>query len=144
VKRAVVDASVAVKWVVEEEFSDAAERLLTMGTTLHAPSHWLAEVLNTITAYCVFKRRITADAAREKATFILDVPYQECRLPEVGRSATDLALELGGTVYDTLYLAAAIELRLPFVTADRKFYDRVVEHGRWKSHLCWVADIPVG
>lgn len=72
VKRAVVDASVAVKWVVEEEFSDAAERLLTMGTTLHAPSHWLAEVLNTITAYCVFKRRITADAAWEKATFIVN------------------------------------------------------------------------
>jgi len=143
-KRAVVDANVAVKWVVEEAFSDAAERLLTMGTALHAPAHWLAEATNTVVAYCVFKRLLTAKDAREKAAFLMDIPFQEHKLPELGRSAAELGLELGATVYDTLYLALAIEMNIPFVTADRTFYNAVTAHGRWNSHMCWVADIPEG
>jgi len=141
-KHAVVDASMAVKWVVEEAFSDAAERLLTMGTALHAPALWLAEATNTVVAYCVSRHFLTAEDAREKVAFLTDMPVQEHKLPALGRSATDLALELGAAVHDTLYLALAIETNIPFVTADRKFYDKVAAHGRWKSHMCWVADIP--
>ena len=141
-KRAVVDASVAVKWVVEEEFSAAAERLLTMGTALHAPAHWLAEASNAIVAYSVFKGVLSADAAREKVAFLTELPVQDGKLQAISRIAADMALDLGVTVYDTLYLALAAELSVPFVTADRKLYDRVRAHGRWGQHLCWVADVP--
>ena len=43
---AVVDASVAVKWVVEEPDSAAAGVLA--GPLLHAPAHWLAKAANVV------------------------------------------------------------------------------------------------
>jgi predicted nucleic acid-binding protein len=140
--RVVIDAGVAVKWVVEEEFSEAAERLLTAGITLHAPAHWLAEATSAVVAYCVFKHRLSADDAREKATFLADMSVKEHPLRELSRRATDIALGLGATTYDALYLALAVELGAPLVTADRRFYERVKADGRWLAHVCWVADIP--
>lgn len=48
----VIDASVAVKWVIEEDFSDRAEALLRQTTAndepLIAPPHFTAEVINAL------------------------------------------------------------------------------------------------
>ena len=46
--RLVVDASVAVKWLVAEDGSDAADRLLTDGDDLYAPRLMTSEVANTL------------------------------------------------------------------------------------------------
>ena len=46
--RLVVDASVAVKWVVAEEGSDAAERLLANGEDLYAPRLMASEIANAL------------------------------------------------------------------------------------------------
>ena len=45
------------------------------------------------------------------------------------------------TVYDSLYLAAAIALQSSLVTADAKFY-RALSKGPISAHLLWVEDIP--
>ena len=45
--RRVVDASVAIKWLVSEENSNAADRLLAGGDDLHAPwrsKAWMGEI----------------------------------------------------------------------------------------------------
>jgi predicted nucleic acid-binding protein len=47
VKATVVDASVAVKWVVEEAYSAKAALLLRCDT-LHAPDHWSVEAVNAL------------------------------------------------------------------------------------------------
>ena len=46
--RLVVDASVAVKWLVAEEDSDAADRLLAGGDDLYAPRLMVSEVANAV------------------------------------------------------------------------------------------------
>ena len=46
--RLVVDASVAVKWLVAEEDSSAADRLLAGGDDLHAPRLMASEVANAL------------------------------------------------------------------------------------------------
>ena len=46
--RLVVDASVAVKWLVAEEGSDAADRLLAGGDDLHAPRLMASEIANAL------------------------------------------------------------------------------------------------
>jgi predicted nucleic acid-binding protein len=97
-KHAVADAGMAVKWVAEEAFSDAAERLLTIGTALHAPAHWLAEATNTVVAYCASRHVLTVEDAREKVAFLTDMPVQDHKLQALNQIATDLALELGVTV----------------------------------------------
>lgn len=49
-RTAVVDASVAVKWVFAEDHLDAALRLLGQADSLLAPAHWLAEATNALWA----------------------------------------------------------------------------------------------
>lgn len=44
----VVDASVAVKWLVPEEHSEAAARLTVSGEDLHAPRLLAAELANAL------------------------------------------------------------------------------------------------
>lgn len=44
----VVDASVAVKWIVHEEFSDSSARLLNADLTLIAPELLFAEVSSAL------------------------------------------------------------------------------------------------
>ena len=46
--RLVVDASVAVKWLVEEELSEAADNMLDGRHELHAPRLMASEVSNTL------------------------------------------------------------------------------------------------
>ena len=46
--RFIVDASVAVKWLVVEEDADAAQELATSGHDLHAPRLMASEVANTV------------------------------------------------------------------------------------------------
>lgn len=46
----VVDASVAVKWLVAEEYSDADVSLLTDGATLAEPALIFAEAANALSA----------------------------------------------------------------------------------------------
>ena len=44
----VVDASVAVKWLIAEEGSDFANRLVELGDDLHAPRLMASEVANAL------------------------------------------------------------------------------------------------
>ena len=46
--RLVIDASVAVKWLVEEDGSDAANRLLNGNKDLYAPRPMASEVANAL------------------------------------------------------------------------------------------------
>jgi predicted nucleic acid-binding protein len=55
--------------------------------------------------------------------------------------ALEIACGENRTVYDSLYLAAAISLESWLVTADAKFY-RVLSKGPFSAHLLWVEDIP--
>ena len=116
----VVDASVAVKWLVREDGSDEAHALL--GTVLHAPTFLRMEVGNVLRTLA---RRgdLSQDDARAAFDHLLLAPV---RLHEPSsallRGALDLALGLHHPIYDCLYLALAIEIAAPLVTADERFH----------------------
>ena len=59
-----VDASVAAKWVVKEDHSAEAARLLDCGAR-HAPDHWRAEAVNVLWSKVV-RGHLTAAAAEER------------------------------------------------------------------------------
>ncbi|RMH32110.1 MAG: PIN domain-containing protein [Nitrospirae bacterium] len=117
--KVVVDASVAVKWFVEEPRSRHAERLLQQATTLLAPDLLVAEVLNT--AWKKYRSQdITADHAK---TIVLALPAMiDLLIPslELAESALKLALHHNHPVYDCLYVALAQRDDLPLVTDDAK------------------------
>jgi predicted nucleic acid-binding protein len=55
--------------------------------------------------------------------------------------ALEIACGENRTVYDSLYLAAAMVHQLPLVTADGKLY-RGLRRGPLSPHLLWIEDIP--
>ena len=126
----VIDASVAVKWVVPEAGSDAAVALL--GRELWAPSLWLAEAANALNKKSR-RGEITSEEARLRAQDLIDAPVESIELPILLPSAMRMAAELGHSVYDCLYLAAALLRDTTLVTADQRFAAKVAGHHPYLS-----------
>jgi predicted nucleic acid-binding protein len=135
----VVDASVAVKWVLREEHEAPARRVLSRGPLL-APHLLWAEVGNTL-----WKRYRRRQASVEEVRWMLaDVqclPVTTFAHRPLLSAALDLALSLDQTVYDCLYLALAEARNSIVVTADRRFYD-VVSGSVWADRILWIEDAP--
>lgn len=115
----VIDASVAIKWVVEEVGSAAAMEL--RDEELAAPSLWLAEVANVL---WVKARRgdLTPEEARERQRWIASAPVFLAPLGGLIPAAVEFAYRLDVTVYDALYLALAADRQEPLVTADLRLH----------------------
>jgi predicted nucleic acid-binding protein len=114
----VVDASVAVKWVVREADSDQATALRS--EQLIAPVLWLAEASN------VLWRRVrigdlTADEARARLSELMKAPVASLPMEPYLDEGLRLAAELGHPIYDCIYLALALHQNTHVVTADARF-----------------------
>ncbi len=136
----VVDASVAIKWFLPEIHSDAALRLLAGEHTLHAPDLIFSEFGNVL-----WKRFRRGEISKKEAGAIIEALLALPLRVQSSQSLISLALEIAcgvnRTVYDSLYLAAAMTYQFPLVTADAKLY-RSVSKGRFSAHLVWVEDLP--
>ena len=121
----VVDASVGLKWVLQEADSPLAERLARSDVDLLVPDFWLHEACNVLWLQ-VRRKLFTPNEARE-ALALLRAQVEPTPTGEL--SLHDVALEIGLTVnhstYDTLYVAFALAMGAervvvadgPFVTA---------------------------
>jgi predicted nucleic acid-binding protein len=104
----VVDASVALKWVLQEPDSHLAEALLRIEADLLVPDFWLGEATNVLWLQ-VRRKLLTPEEAREGLALL----RTQVRPTSTGdMDLHEVALEIGMTVnhstYDTLYLAFAI------------------------------------
>lgn len=116
----VVDASVALKWVLDE--ADCAKALsLIRGTDpLAAPDFLWLECANVLAAK-VTAGRATPQAAANGLEAIQAAPVRITpSRPHLSR-AHAVAVELGQSAYDSLYLAVALEEGAVLVTADARF-----------------------
>ena len=120
----VVDASVAVKWLLPEPGQEAAlelqDRYENEQLDLLAPYLLVSEVGNVL-----WKRAARGDLAPAAARrcfeqFLLDCPIL-LDSPVVSLAALELARAHQRSYYDCLYLAWALEYRCDLVTADEKF-----------------------
>lgn len=118
----VVDASVAVKWVLAEDDSDAAHRVVESGEALHAPRLLAAEVANAIWSR-VRRGELERGQAVELVATVPDMPLQWHPDEAVCVDAVRLALAYDRAVYDCVYLALARRINVRLVTADRRFAD---------------------
>ncbi|MYD71512.1 MAG: PIN domain-containing protein [Acidobacteria bacterium] len=122
-----VDASIVVKWFVEEPLRDEARRLLSHRLGLHAPEILLAEFANTI-----WKKARTGEIddpqpyfdelARLRDNVTLH-PYGQ-----LVEHAAQIATAIDHPVYDCLYLACAEATASALVTADKRFARKIAEH----------------
>ncbi len=116
----VLDSSVAIAWISEDERSDYADSVLRTCESSGAlvPDLWGWEVANVL---LVLERRGRIDdaaVAYAKDVSRLPVRYEDTPSPSRGRVAITLARRHGLTVYDAAYLALAKESGFPLATLD--------------------------
>jgi predicted nucleic acid-binding protein len=123
----IVDASVALKWLIEEDGSDAA--LSLQGCTLAAPALLRIEAANVLRSLTA-REAITATEADELFALLQTAPVTIVEPDDaLERRALALALELRHPVYDCVYLALAERMGRTLVTADRRFLRAVGDVG---------------
>ena len=139
--RFVVDASVAVKLLVDEPDSDAARKLAASGQELHAPRLMASEAANVLWRKARVGEIQRAEAGASMAS-LGDMPVRWNDDETVGADAVRLALALEHPVYDCMYLALAHRIGATVVTADRRFVAAVAptEHGEAVMTLADYAD----
>jgi predicted nucleic acid-binding protein len=115
----VIDASVAVKWFVPEVHSPEAAALLDPTFSLHAPDLLFAEVSNALWKK-TRRRELSPGEARLVLRGLASVSLEVTSVRQLAAGALDLALEVGCTVYDGVYLALAIHHDCRLVTADKR------------------------
>jgi predicted nucleic acid-binding protein len=130
----VVDASVGLKWVVEESGSDDAAALLDGRKLLTSALFW-AEAANAL-ASKLRRNELDRAAAMDAWLDLSRAPVETEALTAdaVGR-ALHLAADLGHPIYDCCYLALALERGAVVVTADRRFVDAVGRHPYLARHV---------
>ncbi|HYS70860.1 MAG TPA: type II toxin-antitoxin system VapC family toxin [Thermoplasmata archaeon] len=115
----VVDASVVVKWFIEEEDTDKAlllrDDFVAEDVQLHVPSNLPFEVLNAIRSNpdVAEGRAIQVQTALDRCGFVVH-PLRD----EFARRAVHAAFAGDLTIYDAAYLALSQVLDAKFVTAD--------------------------
>lgn len=116
----VVDASVAVKFVVEESGSDRAQGLLAGPDVLIAPDWLLAEAGHAMWKK-VNRGELTRADAQRSLELLPDFFGSLRSARELTAAAYDLSFRLSHPVYDCLYLALAMVEDCRLVTVDGKF-----------------------
>ena len=127
--RLVVDASVVVKWLAREPDSPAANGVLASDLDLCAPRLLAAEVVNALRNK-VLRNAISREQAEQGAALVPGLPIAWFGDEALCADAMRLALGIGASVYDCLYLALAQRLDAPLITADSQFAQRLDSAGR--------------
>lgn len=127
----VVDASVALKWVVTEPGSEQAARLLADivdGTvTLAAPEHLVGEVGNGLRKRMA-QGLLSRPAALEAMQAIADVDLELVTGSERWFRSLRAAVDWSVTTYDALYVLLALDLDAEVVTADARLASAARDH----------------
>jgi len=133
----VIDASVALKWVLDEPGKSAADALLD--GDLIAPALWLLEAANTLWRRAR-RGEISAHEAQERLTELYNAPVTTVAIEDDLLAAADLANALGHPVYDCLYLALAIREDTYVITADRRFHAVADQSATYTGRVRMLGD----
>ncbi|MSP42136.1 MAG: PIN domain-containing protein [Alphaproteobacteria bacterium] len=129
----IVDASVALKWVLEEDGSDAA-RALVADEALAAPDLLFIECANVL---WVKARRGNLSIGDAKAAYaaIEAVPIRAISTYLHAAAAQSIAFDLDRTPYDSLYLAVAMAENATLVSADAVFVKAASAHPLYRNSV---------
>jgi predicted nucleic acid-binding protein len=136
----VVDASVVIKWFVDEVHAEAARRLQDDQYELFTPDLLWPECGNILWKK-VRRGELTANEARLIRGGLEQQPIGTFPSGLVLELALEVAFDTNRTVYDSCYLALAMLLGCQLATADRRFVN-ALQGGSYATHICWVANLP--
>lgn len=135
----VVDASVALKWVLPEVDSERAMGLVGRAS-LKAPELLAVECANALWLRAR-RQEITPVEARTAYADLLTVPIAWVSDRSLALGALTLAADLDHPAYDCTYLALAIEAAAVVVTADRRFAAAARRQASLAERVVLLAEI---
>lgn len=136
--RLVIDASVAVKWVIPsagiEPDADRAAILLdaarAVAIEIVQPPHWLAEVAAVVS-------RLRPQTALQAIDMLNALDVAVASDADIYKRASRIAAHTGQHLFDTLYHAVAFERDATLVTADGRYLRKAWTLGRVLSLAEW-------
>ena len=139
-KALVIDASIAIKWVVEEDATELALALRRQAR-LVAPDLLVSECANILWKK-VQRKQLSKDEALLAARLLQSAEIELVPTRALMKAATRLAIELDHPAYDCLYLALAIENDCRFVTADERMVQKIRQDKRssFRDHIAGLAE----
>lgn len=133
----VVDASAAIKWVVEETGSDLARGLEHY--ELIAPEFLRLECLNVLWRR-IIKGQLQEAEIPEMRRLLDALPIEFCAVEQHLEEILRLSVFLQHPVYDCAYLALALAYDVPVITADRRFVSAVRRHSALASSIVLLSE----
>jgi predicted nucleic acid-binding protein len=124
----VIDASIAVKWVVDEPGTPEA-LVLRQKAKLIAPELLVAECANVFWKK-VQRNELSKEEALLAARLIQGAEIELLPTRSLFETTTRISIELNHPAYDCMYLAMAVENQCRFVTADERFLRKLGQSGR--------------
>jgi predicted nucleic acid-binding protein len=119
VTKLVIDASIAVKWVVEEDGTPQA-LALRQRAKLIAPELLIAECANILWKK-VKREELAKKEALLAAGLLQAAEFELLPTRNLFESALRMSMEIDHPAYDCVYLALAVDNKCQFVTADERF-----------------------
>jgi predicted nucleic acid-binding protein len=124
----VIDASIAIKWLIEEE-GTAESLALRRAAKLIAPDLLIAECANVLWKK-VRRKELSADEAILAARLLQAAEIELLPTRSLVEAATRISIQLDHPAYDCIYVALAIENNCQFVTADERLLGKIRRHRR--------------
>lgn len=140
-KKIVIDASVALKWVLndEEHIAEASQILLDVqagGLEIFAPDLLCYEFSNVLWV-AARQARLTPQNTRAAVRFFQQLGIQYQPLDAFWGLALDIAFQYQRTFYDSVYIALAQQLGVWCFTGDRRLYNALHPH---LNFVRWIGD----
>ena len=137
-KQIIIDASVAVKWFVQDPQTEPnhEQALVLLRAVVEGrlqaqqPVHWLPELA------AVLARLLPPDDALPAIELATALELNICDQYEVLQQAARMAIELKHHLFDTLYHAVALGIDGVLITADERYYSKAQSLG----HIQRLAD----
>jgi predicted nucleic acid-binding protein len=125
----VVDASVGVKFFLEEEGSAAARAVFALledreSPILHVPDLFFVECANALRK-AVLHRALDPAEALQEVEALEGLSVESSTLRHLAADAFTIAAESSVSVYDAAYVVLSDRTGAPLVTADRRLFDKL-------------------
>ncbi|MEX0716874.1 MAG: type II toxin-antitoxin system VapC family toxin [Planctomycetaceae bacterium] len=138
---AVADASLGVKWFVPEILSNEANQWRDAVDQWHTLNIFFDIEIGNVLWKKIRRAEILLGDANRILLQLSGLPMQRHSEALLLPVALDLAHRTSRTVYDCLYLALALRLGAPVVTADERFVNSL-SGTPWEPHIRWVGSPP--
>lgn len=135
----VVDASVGLKWYLDEPQAASARLLLQGENDLSVPHLFFTEI-GAVLGKRYRRREISALVVVATLEAVEEVPVKAWPDRDLLWDALAIALRCGCSVYDAMYLALADRIDGRLVTADRRLVNAATD-SEWAGRLLWLDDL---